>query len=134
MTGKYQLTRTADGKITTFRTGEVLEVKNGDEAWVYYVEETEPPEGYGKDGYGTKNTTETGTTITKAQGATTATNGGVIMNRESFGYELPQDRRNRHDALYGARRSHDRCGRCGADDEVLSPKKRKRITQSAGAG
>lgn len=90
MTGKYQLTRTADGKITTFRTGEVLEVKNGDEAWVYYVEETEPPEGYGKDGYGTKNTTETGTTITKAQGATTATNGGVIMNRESSGYELPQ--------------------------------------------
>ena len=90
----YQLTvtKTADGKIITFKTGEVLEKSaNATEDWVYYVEETVVPEGYSQDGYGTKNTTGTGgTTITKAPGAAAAADCGVILNRESSGYELPQ--------------------------------------------
>ena len=87
---KYQLTmtQTEAGKITSFKTGEVLDVKSGEKNWVYYVEETEVMEGYSKDGYGRKNTTETGG-ITKALGAEAAADGGVILNRESFGYELP---------------------------------------------
>ncbi len=90
----YQLTvtKTTDGKIITFKTGEVLEKSaNATEDWVYYVEEKEVSEGYSQDGYGTMNTTETGgTTITKAPGAAAAADCGVILNRESSGYELPE--------------------------------------------
>ena len=89
----YQLTmtRTEDGKITTFKTEEVLDVKSAEIEWVYYVEETVVSDGYGKDGYGRKSTTETGgTTIAKTPGAEAAANGEVIMNLESSGYELPE--------------------------------------------
>ena len=89
----YQLTmtKTEDGKIITFKTDKVLDLKNADKNWVYYVEETAVTEGYSKDGYGQKSTTETGsTTIRKSHGAKEAADGGVIMNRESSGYKLPE--------------------------------------------
>ena len=88
---KYQLTRTTADNITTFRTEKVLDVRSTNYEWVYYVEETEVPEDYSQDGYGTKSTSEAdGTTITKNQGAAMAACGEVIMNRESSGYKLPE--------------------------------------------
>ena len=90
-TYRLTMTGTVDGKIITFKTDKVLDLKNADTNWVYYVEETSVPEGYLKDGYGTMNSDEeTGTTIKKAPGAEAAASGGVILNRESSGYELPE--------------------------------------------
>ena len=88
---KYQLTRTVNDNIATFSIGPVLDVEKDGTSWIYYVEETSVPEGYLKDGYGTMSTAVgTGTTISKDPGAEAAASGGVILNRESSGYELPQ--------------------------------------------
>ena len=83
----YQLTRSVSNNITTFSLGAVQEkTDDAGTEWVYFVEEKIAPDGYQIDGYGTNS----GGSVAKLQGAASASEEGVIINRESSGYELPE--------------------------------------------
>ena len=104
---KYQIKKTVDGKITTFTMDAVLDREDDDgKLYTYYVEE-ESASGrlLYNSYYGTiavnevedeaEEETEEGTEkeeehlVTRTPGALSAKDGGVVINQEYSGYELP---------------------------------------------
>lgn len=82
---KYQLSKTS-GNITAFTSDAVFESQDADgKPYTYYIEETEITGGDYLKYYGTVS----GDTVARISGAEFAQDGGVIINQESGGYELP---------------------------------------------
>jgi LPXTG-motif cell wall-anchored protein len=83
---RYQLTKTANGKITTFTTGKALpSIDDKGRHYIYYVVETEAGPGSFTTYYGTVDEGS----VTRHEDYQHARDGQAIINLESSGVELP---------------------------------------------